>query len=42
MLGKVYKKLGDHAAAKAAYQRYLKLAPTASDAVQIRKELDEL
>lgn len=42
VLGKVYKKLGDTASAKAAYQRYLKLAPTAPDAAQIRKELEEL
>jgi serine/threonine protein kinase len=42
VLGKVHKKLGDVASAKAAYQRYLKLAPNASDAAQIRKELDTL
>ncbi len=42
VLGKVYKKLGDKASAKTAYQRYLKLAPTASDAAQIRKEVEEL
>jgi eukaryotic-like serine/threonine-protein kinase len=42
VLGKVHKKLGDHAAAKAAYQRYLKLAPSAADAEQIRTELAEL
>jgi serine/threonine-protein kinase len=42
VLGKVYKKLGDTAAAKTAYQRYLKLAPTAPDAPQIRKEVEEL
>ncbi|HEY5952154.1 MAG TPA: serine/threonine-protein kinase [Kofleriaceae bacterium] len=42
VLGKVQKKLGNNAAAKVAYQRYLKLAPTAPDADQIRKELEEL
>jgi hypothetical protein len=42
VLGKVYKKVGDRASAKASFQRYLKLAPGASDADQIKKELDEL
>ncbi len=42
VLGKVYEKLGDHASAKASYQRYLKLAPAASDAEQIRKDLEQL
>ncbi|HEU4614920.1 MAG TPA: protein kinase [Kofleriaceae bacterium] len=42
VLGKVYKKLGERGPAKSAYQRYLRLAPGASDAEQIRKELAEL
>lgn len=42
VLGKVHEKLGDRAAAKAAFQRYLKLAPNASDAEQIRKDLARL
>jgi eukaryotic-like serine/threonine-protein kinase len=42
VLGKVYKKLGDNGSAKAAYQRYLKLAPNAPDAEQIRTELAAL
>ncbi|HEY1815680.1 MAG TPA: tetratricopeptide repeat protein [Kofleriaceae bacterium] len=40
LLGQVYKKLGDRAQAKAAFTRYLALAPTASDAASIRKELE--
>jgi serine/threonine-protein kinase len=40
LLGQVYKKLGDHGQAKAAFMRYLALAPTASDAASIRKELE--
>jgi len=42
VLGKVYKKVGDNTSAKASFQRYLKLAPTAPDAEQIRKEMEEL
>ncbi|HEX4450792.1 MAG TPA: protein kinase [Kofleriaceae bacterium] len=40
LLGQVYKKLGDHAQARAAFTRYLALAPTASDAPAIRKEME--
>ena len=40
LLGQVYKKLGDHAQAKAAFTRYLALSPTATDAASIRKELE--
>ena len=40
LLGQVYKKLGDHVQARAAFTRYLALAPTASDAPAIRKELE--
>ncbi|HEY1547647.1 MAG TPA: protein kinase [Kofleriaceae bacterium] len=40
LLGQVYKKLGDHTQARAAFTRYLALAPTASDAPAIRKELE--
>jgi eukaryotic-like serine/threonine-protein kinase len=40
LLGQVYKKLGDHAQAKAAFTRYLALAPNASDAATIRHEVE--
>jgi eukaryotic-like serine/threonine-protein kinase len=40
LLGQVYKKLGDAAQARAAFMRYLALAPTAGDAATIRKELE--
>ena len=40
LLGQVYKKLGDRTQAKAAFSRYLALAPSAADAVTIRKELE--
>ena len=40
LLGQIYKKQGDHAQARAAFTRYLALAPTASDASTIRKELE--
>ena len=40
LLGQVYKKLGDHAQAHAAFTRYLALAPNAGDAATIRKELE--
>ncbi|MEO8841696.1 MAG: protein kinase [Kofleriaceae bacterium] len=40
LLGQVYKKLGDHAQAKAAFTRYLVLAPNASDAATIRHEVE--
>ena len=40
VLGQVYEKLGDHAAAKNAFDRYLKLAPGASDAEMIRARLE--
>ncbi len=42
VLGKVHVKLGEKSAARAAYQRYLRLAPKAQDADQIRKELAAL
>jgi serine/threonine protein kinase len=42
VLGQVYEKLGDHSAAKTSFQRYLKLAPSASDADQIRARIDRL
>ncbi len=41
LLGQVYKKLGDRGQAKAAYQRYVTLAPNASDVAAIRKELEQ-
>lgn len=40
-LGSVYDRLGDRAAAKAAYQRYLSLAPNAGDAAAIRAKLEQ-
>jgi hypothetical protein len=40
LLGQVYKKLGDHVQARAAFTRYLALAPTASDTAAVRKELE--
>ncbi|MGN6103763.1 MAG: protein kinase domain-containing protein [Kofleriaceae bacterium] len=40
-LGSVYERLGDRAAAKAAYQRYLSLAPNAGDAAAIRAKLEQ-
>ena len=42
VLGKVYKKQGNHAGAKKAFQKYLQLAPDADDAEQIREELKSL
>lgn len=42
VLGRVYKKLGDNANAKKAFQKYLQLAPGASDAPQIKDELSKL
>ena len=39
-LGNVYEKLGDHAQARSAFQRYLALAPNASDAASVRQRLD--
>jgi len=42
VLGKVYQKQGNRAAAKSAFQRYLQLAPDADDAAQIREELKSL
>ncbi|MDB4959503.1 MAG: serine/threonine protein kinase with repeat [Myxococcales bacterium] len=42
LLGQVYKKLGDRNAAKASFQRYLKLDPKASDADKVTTWIDEL
>jgi tetratricopeptide (TPR) repeat protein len=41
-LGLVHEKLGERGAAKAAYQRYLIIAPNAPDAAQIRKRMAAL
>ncbi|HEV7559563.1 MAG TPA: protein kinase [Kofleriaceae bacterium] len=41
-LGMVYEKIGDSKAAKSAFQRYLALAPTASDASTIRQRMEGL
>jgi len=40
-LGNLYEKAGNSAAARAAYQRYLALAPRAPDAEAIRKKLED-
>jgi len=40
LLGQVYKKLGDRDMAKASFKRYLTLAPNASDAASVKKELE--
>ena len=40
LLGQVYKKTGERAQAKAAFSRYLVLAPNATDAATIRKEVE--
>lgn len=42
VLGKVYKKLGDNGAAKKAFQKYVQLAPSASDIEQIKEEIKKL
>jgi tetratricopeptide (TPR) repeat protein len=42
VLGQVYKKSGEKGQAKAAFQRYLTIAPSASDAPQIRDLLKSL
>ena len=42
VLGKVYKKLGDDGAAKKAFQKYVQLAPSASDVEQIKEEIKKL
>lgn len=42
VLGKVYKKLGEDGAAKKAFQKYVQLAPSASDVDQIKEEIKKL
>jgi serine/threonine-protein kinase len=42
VLGKVYKKLGDDGAARKAFQKYVQLAPSASDVEQIKEEIKKL
>jgi serine/threonine-protein kinase len=42
VLGQVYKKLGDKAQAKSAYQHYLTIDPKAPDAAQIRDQINQL
>lgn len=42
VLGKVYKKLGENGAARKAFQKYVQLAPTASDVDQIKEEIKSL
>jgi serine/threonine-protein kinase len=39
-MGLVHEKLGDRAAARAAFQKYLQIAPTAGDAASIRARID--
>jgi thioredoxin-like negative regulator of GroEL len=41
-LGALYLKMNDHAKARAAYQKYLQLAPSAADGTQIRALLEKL
>ncbi len=41
-LGLVYEKLGNHSMARAAFKRYLALAPSASDAENIRERMEKL
>lgn len=41
-LGEVRKRLKDKKGAKAAYQKYLELAPSAKNAAEIRKRLEKL
>jgi regulator of sirC expression with transglutaminase-like and TPR domain len=41
-LGVVYEKLGNKGQARAAFKRYLQLAPGAGDADQIRDRIDQL
>ena len=41
-LGLVFEKMGDKVQARAAFKRYLQLAPTAGDAEQIRGRLEWL
>jgi eukaryotic-like serine/threonine-protein kinase len=41
-LGNLYEKAGNKSAARSAYQRYLALAPGASDAEMIKKKLEDM
>ena len=41
-IGLVYEKMGNKGQARAAFKRYLELAPTAGDADQIRDRMDRL
>ena len=41
-IGLVYEKMGNKDQARSAFKRYLKLAPTASDADQVRERLERL
>lgn len=41
-LGQADEKLGDHKAAKQAYQKYLELAPDAKNAGEIKKKISKL
>ena len=41
-LGLVFEKMNEKDQARAAYRRYLQIAPTSSDADQIRSRLDRL
>lgn len=42
MLGEVEEKRGDSKAARAAYEKYLQLAPSARNAAEVRKRLEKL
>ncbi|HEY5936547.1 MAG TPA: tetratricopeptide repeat protein, partial [Kofleriaceae bacterium] len=41
-LGLVHEKLGNKAAARAAYERYLELAPNAANAAQLKTRIAQL
>ncbi len=42
LMGEVYEKKGDKAAAVKAYQKYLEIYPSAEDAAKLRKHLEKL
>jgi hypothetical protein len=42
VLGNVYKKLGNNAGAKSAFEKYVKLAPKATDVESIKDEINKL
>jgi len=42
VMGNVYKKLGNNAAAKAAFEKYVRYAPKAPDVDTIKDEISKL